>query len=308
MKTRKLEFKKKFIERYSQLTDFELFKEYSSRPVRKSFRVNTLKANISPIKKRMEKYFELEPINWCKEGFFIKDTKKIAVGNLKEYMLGYIYIQEASSMIPPTVLRPKAGEFVLDMAAAPGSKTTQMAALMKNQGLLIANDYKFNRLKSLSSNIQRCGITNTVMTLMEGRFFKDLQFDKILLDAPCSGTGTLRKSPYTLQEWNPNGARKLAGTQRQLIRTAFQNLKPGGSLVYSTCTMEPEENEGIVNYLINEYQDAKVQKIDIKVKSSEPILEFEKNKYDKSVKNVIRIWPQDNDTDGFFVSKIKKKK
>ncbi len=303
-----LKFKDKFIERYSKLTDLELFEEFSCMSVRKSFRVNTLKAKVQDIKERLEKIFELEPIPWCKEGFLIKDTKKIAVGNLKEYMLGYIYIQEASSMIPPLVLNPKPGDFVLDIAASPGSKTTQMAAMMKNKGLIIANDIKIDRMKSLSANIQRSGITNVVMTMKEGRFFKGLQFDKILLDAPCSGIGTLRKSPYTVQTWNPNSVKRIAGTQKQLIRTAFNNLKPGGTIVYSTCTLEPEENEGVIDYLLKNFNDAKLQKINLNIKTSNPVLEFEGKEYDKSIKKCLRIWPQDNNTDGFFVAKIKKDK
>ncbi|MBT4334312.1 NOL1/NOP2/sun family putative RNA methylase [archaeon] len=301
-----LKFKQKFIDRYSELTDFDAFKEYSEKRIRKSFRVNTLKSTVSNTKKRLEKYFEVEPVPWCKEGFFIKDTKRIAVGNLREYMLGYIYIQEASSMIPPTILKPKPGDFVLDMAAAPGSKTTQMAAMMKNEGLLIANDYKYDRLKSLSSNLQRCGVANTATTLQEGRFFKGFSFDKVLLDAPCSGTGTLRKSPYTLETWNPNAIRRIAGTQRQLIKSAFENLKSGGTLTFSTCTLEPEENEMTVDYLLDTFDNAKLQKINIDIKSSKPVEEFEGKKFTSEVKKCLRIWPQDNNTDGFFVAKIKK--
>jgi tRNA (cytosine49-C5)-methyltransferase len=301
-----LKFKQKFIDRYSELTDFDAFKEYSEKRIRKSFRVNTLKATVPAIKKRLSNYFEIEQVPWCKEGFFIKDTKRIAVGNLREYMLGYIYIQEASSMIPPTILKPKPGDFVLDMAAAPGSKTTQMAAMMKNEGLLIANDYKYERLKSLSSNLQRCGVANTATTLQEGRFFKGFSFDKVLLDAPCSGTGTLRKSPYTLETWNPNAIRRIAGTQRQLIKSAFENLKSGGTMTYSTCTLEPEENEMTVDYLLNTFENAKLQKINIDIKSTKPVEEFEGKKFTSEVKKCLRIWPQDNNTDGFFVAKIKK--
>ena len=178
--------------------------------------------------------------------------------------------------------------------------------MMGNKGLLVANDIKIDRMKSLSANIQRCGINNVVMTMREGRFFKGLQFDKILLDAPCSGTGTLRKSPYTLQTWNPIAVKRVAGTQKQLIRTAFNNLKSGGTLVYSTCTLEPEENEGVINYLLKNFPDAKVQKINLNIKTSEPVLKFDGKEYDKSIKKCLRIWPQDNSTDGFFVAKIKK--
>jgi len=295
------EFKEKFIERYSKLTNFKRFKEYSLKKQDKSIRVNTLK-----ISKLNLKDFKLKQIPWHKDGFFISG-KRTDLGNLPEHGLGYFYIQEASSMIPPLVLNPKENDFVLDMAAAPGSKTTQMAAMMKNKGLILANDVDHKRIISLNSNLQRCGVTNTVTTILEGRFFKNYQFDKVLLDAPCSGTGTLRKSPNTIADWSQNIINRLCGIQRQLIRTAFENLKEGGSLVYSTCTLEPQEDESIVSYLLDQYDNAKLEKINIKnIKSSKPVLEFEGVKYNKEVKNCLRIWPQDNDTDGFFVAKIKK--
>jgi NOL1/NOP2/sun family putative RNA methylase len=299
------EFKEKFIERYSKLTDFKKFKEYSTKEQDKSIRVNSLKITNSKLKSKL-KDFKLRQIPWCKEGFFISG-ERTDLGNLPEHGLGYFYIQEASSMIPPLILKPKEGDLVLDMAAAPGSKTTQMAAIMKNKGLIVANDLDYKRIISLNSNLQRCGVTNTITTIMEGRFFKNFQFDKILLDAPCSGTGTIRKSPNTISEWSDNIVNRLYGIQKQLINTAFENLKKGGTLVYSTCTLEPKEDENVVSKLLDKYDNAKVEKINLKnLNSSKPVLEFEGNQYNKEVKNCLRIWPQDNDSDGFFVAKIKK--
>ncbi len=304
-----IEFKEKFIERYSKLTDFELFKKYSLSFLRRSIRVNTLKIEVDELKKRLEKNWVLEQIPWCKEGFYIEHIKKERrdIGNLIEHSLGYFYTQEAASMIPPIVLEPKENEIVLDMAASPGSKTTQISALMKNKGLLVANDYTIERMKPLTINIQRCGITNCIITLMQGQWFKNLEFDKILLDAPCSGTGTIRKSLKTLRIWNPNMVKRLAGTQKQLIEAAFKNLKQNGTLVYSTCSLEPEENENVVDFLINKYENAQIEEIKLKnIKRSDPVLEFEKQKYSEEVKKCLRIWPQDNDSEGFFVAKIKK--
>ena len=294
-------WKDKFVERYSKLTDFEIFKEYSMKPLRKSIRVNTLKISIPDLKKRIP--YPLTPIPWCKEGFFIEGR---GIGNLVEHTLGYFYMQEAASMIPPLVLEPKENEIVLDMAAAPGSKTTQIAAMMKNTGVLIANDVEVPRLKALSINLQRCGILNTVMTFQQGKNFRNLECDKILLDAPCSGTGTIRKSPKTPLIWNPNAIKRLAGMQRQLIKVAFENLKENGTLVYSTCSLEPEENEGVIDFLLKEYKNAKLEKIELNIKRSPAILAFEKHTFDPSIKYCLRLWPQDNDTEGFFVAKIRK--
>ena len=308
MEKEKIEFKQKFIERYSKLTDWEEFKKVSLSFLRRSIRVNTLKMPINQLKKRLEeKNWISEKIPWCKEGFYVEHKEgRRDIGNTIEHSLGYFYVQEAVSMIPPIVLEPKPDEFVLDMCAAPGSKASQIAQYMENKGILIANDYKGIRIAPLGINLQRMGITNAIITLMEGRFFKNFEFDKILVDAPCSGTGTIRKSLKTLRIWNPDVIKRLAGTQRQLIDTAFQNLKKNGILVYSTCSLEPEEDEGIIDYLLNKHDNAKLEEINLDVKRSQPILEFEDKQYNPEIKKCLRIWPQDNDTEGFFVAKIKK--
>ena len=261
------------------------------------------------MKKRLEENWNLEQIPWCKEGFYIEHIKKERrdIGNLIEHSLGYFYTQEAASMIPPLVLEPEESDVVLDMAASPGSKTTQIAALMNNKGILVANDINSARMKPLSLNVQRCGITNCIVTLMYGQRFRGFEFDKILLDAPCSGTGTIRKSLKTLRIWNPLMVQRLAHTQKSLIETAFSNLKPGGILVYSTCSNEPEENEAVIDFLLNKYANSKVEDIRIDgLNRSKPILEFENNNYNEEIRKCLRIWPQDNDTEGFFVAKIKK--
>jgi len=296
-----MEWKEKFLERYKELTDIDKFLEYSLKPLRKSMRVNTLKTTVREMKKRLK----LKHIPWCKKGFWLEGE---AIGNLPEHFLGYIYLQEAASMIPPEVLDPKEQDMILDLCASPGSKTTQTAAKMNNNGLIIANDNQISRLKPLQINLQRCGVTNTVITLMEGRWFKNYQqnFDKIMVDAPCSGIGTIRKSMKTIQWWNPNFVKQMAGIQRQLLETAFQLLKEDGTLVYSTCTLEPEENEGVINYLLTNHENAKLEKINLDIKKSNPILEFEGQRYSSDIKKCLRIWPQDNDTEGFFVAKIRK--
>lgn len=314
-----IEFKDKFVERYKQLTDFDRFKEYSLSFLRRSIRANTLKISVNDLKKRLEKNWSLEPIPWCREGFWIEHKGKGEeyrrdIGNLIEHQLGYFYVQEAASLIPPIVLNPKPSEIVLDMCAAPGSKATQLAMYMKNKGILIANDYKGDRIRSLGLNVQRCGLTNCIVTLMFGHWFKGakktLEFDRVLVDAPCSGTGAIRKSLKTLRIWNPNMVRRLAGQQRQLIEAGFNVLKKGGVLVYSTCTLEPEEDEGVVGYLLDKYVDAKIEfigKDELKgLKRSNAVMGFEGKKYNDVVKNCLRIWPQDNDTEGFFVAKIRK--
>tara|TARA_Y100000310_G_scaffold186269_1_gene186410 strand:- start:62783 stop:63676 length:894 start_codon:yes stop_codon:yes gene_type:complete len=294
-----MKWKEKFLKRYESLTNLDKFIECSEKPLRKSIRVNTLKSDVKEIKSRFKDY-SLKQIPWCKEGFWLKGK---AIGNTLEHFTGKIYMQEAASMIPPLVLNPK-DEIILDMCASPGSKTTQIASLMKNKGLIIANDISIQRLKPLSLNLQRMGILNTIMTQMQGHWFKKEYFDKILVDAPCSGIGAIRKSPKTPGIWNPNMVKSLAGLQKRLIATAFSILKDKGTLVYSTCTLEPEENEGVIDFLLHKFDNAKLEKIKLNLNQSNPILEFEDKKYNEEIKKCLRIWPQDNDTEGFFVAKI----
>jgi len=306
--TETIKFKQGFIDRYSALTDWKEFKEYSLSYLRRSIRINTLATTIKETKESIEKKgWKLTPIPWCKEGFWIHHSERRDVGNLLEYHVGKIYVQEAASMIPPLVLQPQPGEIVLDMCAAPGSKTTQIAMMMENKGLLVANDYKGLRMSSLGVNVQRCLVTNTILSLMHGKRFHDFQFDKILVDAPCSGTGTIRKSLKTIGIWNPKMVVKIARQQKELIENAFKNLKEGGILVYSTCSLEPEENEGVISWFLDKYSNAKALPAKLPgLKTSPPVMEFEGKKYNKQVKHVLRIWPQDNDTEGFFVAKLQK--
>ena len=304
-----IKFKPLFITRYSELTNWEEFKKYNLSFLRRSIRINTLLGSIKETKKSIEdKGWILTPIPWCKEGFWIRNEERRDVGNLLEHHLGKIYVQEAASMIPPLILNPKPGDLVLDMCAAPGSKTTQMGVMMQNKGLIVANDYKGQRLQSLGINLQRSCLTNVLVSLMHGKRFHGFEFDKILVDAPCSGTGTIRKSLKTVNIWNPNMITKLARQQKELASKAFENLKSGGEMVYSTCSVEPEENEGVVSYLLEKFEDADVPKVKLPgLKTSPPVTEFNGVTYNKKVKNTLRVWPQDNDTEGFYIAKIIKK-
>jgi NOL1/NOP2/sun family putative RNA methylase len=305
----KYEFKEKFIERYSKLTNWDEFKKYNLSFLRKSIRVNTLKTSIKDLKKSLEKNWILEPIPWCKVGFYMTHKEgRLDLGNTYEHALGYYYVQEAASMIPPIVLDPQPGEIILDMCAAPGSKSSQIAQYMNNEGLMLANDVKGDRLSALGMNLQRMGIHNHIITLMPGQRYadKNIKFDRVLLDAPCTGVGTIRKSPKTIRIWNPASVRRLASLQKHLILAAWKCLKPGGTLVYSTCSTEPEEDEAIIDYLLSKVDNAKVEEIKIPIKKGTPITEFEGKTYSKEVKKTLRLWPHENDTEGFFVAKLTK--
>lgn len=307
-----IELKPAFEERYKILlgSRYEEFIKFSSSYIRKSIRVNTLKITVPALLKRLEGEWKLTPVPWCEGGFWIekRGEARYDIGNLPEHQLGYIYIQDAASMIPPVVLAPKEGERVLDLCAAPGSKTSQMAQYMKNKGVLIANDNQGNRLKPLGINLQRCGVTNTIVTLNANRRFSKDSFDRVLIDAPCSGTGTIRRSLKSMRMWSPGLVSRMQQDQKHLLRLGFSLLKPGGTLVYSTCTLEPEEDEEIVTWLLMKEPTASLRLIDLKIKQSPAITEWKGKKYNKEIQKVLRIYPQDNDSEGFFVAKIHKKK
>jgi len=298
------EINRKFVEKYENIDGSDEFYQYMSKPLRKSFRVNLLKTDVKTVIERLKNDFEIEPIPWCPEGFFVSSDE---VTNTPEFSLGLIFMQEASSMIPPIVLDVKENMDVLDMAAAPGSKTTQIAAYMKNTGCIIANDVKFTRINILISNIQKFGAINVKVTMKDGRYFKRFEnrFDRVLLDAPCSNVGMIRKNYKYLKLWRQKEVESLSRLQKELILAGYRALKPGGVLVYSTCTLDPEENEEVIDYLLSS-TDAKLERIRLPLRSHEPFTEFNGKKYNDEVKKCLRIHPQDNDTEGFFVAKVVK--
>ncbi|MGO2458530.1 NOL1/NOP2/sun family putative RNA methylase, partial [Vibrio casei] len=233
------------------------------RPLRRSIRVNTLKISVSDfLILAKKKLWSLEVIPWCNQGFWLeREDDTVPLGNTAEHLSGLFYIQEASSMLPVTALLENNDNFntVLDMAAAPGSKTTQIAAAMQNNGALVANEYSASRVKILSANLQRCGIHNTALTNFDARVFGAWlpeQFDTILLDAPCSGEGSVRKDADAMSNWSLSSIIEIAQTQKDLIESAFHALKPNGVLVYSTCTLNLQENQDVCHHLKNTFGDA----------------------------------------------------
>lgn len=280
-----------------------------------SIRCNTLKINVNDLKKRLdEKGWNIkQPFPDNPEIMIVKSRLKPGeLGRTKEHLLGYYYVQEISSMLPLLVLNPKPGENLLDLCSSPGSKTTQAAAMMENSGLIIANEVSLGRIRVLNSNLERCGVSNTIVTRKEGvKFCKrirektNLRFDKILVDAPCSGEGTLRKSPKTFLMWNVKIIENLSKLQKRLAEEALKILKVGGEMVYSTCTLSPEEDEEVVDYLLRNY-DIEVESVKLPIKLRCGVCEWEGKVYDEQMSKACRLYPQDNDTDGFFFAKIKK--
>ncbi len=292
--------------------DFADFVKIIHEKPRRFIRCNTLKINPDELLKRLNKKWKVvQPFDEYDEIMAVEsELEPGELGNSVEHLLGYFYVQEISSMLPVLVLKPKPGDFVLDLCASPGSKTTQMAAMMNNEGTIIANDIKIDRIKILSSNLERCGVMNVIATRNDGVGLcnrlanKGFKFDKILLDAPCSGEGTLRSSPKTFKMWNLKVVKKLSREQKKLFAFALKCLKVGGEIIYSTCTHAPEENEGIVNFALKNFP-VEVEPLKLPLKCRRGIGEWSGETFEKDVEKCCRIYPQDNDSEGFFVSKFK---
>ncbi len=298
------EINPKFVRRYSRIDDSAEFYEYMAKPLRQSIRINTLKADPEEVLERLGERFSLTPVPWCREGFWVAGGR---VSTTMEHALGLIFVQEAASMIPPVVLEPEPGMLVLDMAASPGAKSTQIAQYMHNLGCLIANDVRIERARILASNLQRCGVLIARVTLRDGRSFSKFAetFDRVLLDAPCSNAGMVRKNYKYLKIWGRRRAKKYSKLQKELILAGYRALKPGGVLVYSTCTLDPLENEEVVDCLLRN-TDAELEEVKLPLKRHPAFLEFEGRSYTSEVHRCLRLHPQDNDTEGFFVAKVVK--
>ena len=303
-----MELIEKFEGRYSGLTDYDAFLSAISEPLRKSIRTNTLKARVEDLKGRLEGEWALEQVPWCPDGFWIahKAGKRTDIGNIPEHNSGQFYIQEAASMIPVVVLCPQPREKILDMCASPGGKTTQIAQCMENIGEILATDFRDDRIAILKRNIERMGVKNCTVLKSSGQQLKDMKFDRVLADVPCSGTGNLRVE--SIPDWDPEAPKRIAGEQRSLLHSAYCLLKKGGLLVYSTCSVDPEENEAVVDFLLKRHKKTELEEIDLPLKRGEPILEYGEDSYDERISRCLRLWPQDNKTSGFFVAKIRKLK
>jgi tRNA (cytosine40_48-C5)-methyltransferase len=290
-----------FMARYEELGEKFSLKEVA---VKKALRVNTLKISESELKKRLEKNgVKLEKIPYLKHGYFYEAP--FSLGSTPEYLQGYYYLQEAASQIPAEILNPKEGELVLDMAASPGSKTTQMAQLMNNKGTIIALDNDKRRLESLQNNLERLSITNAILLKKDARFASDLnmKFDKILLDAPCSGNFCIEKDYFSKR--SINDLHQKSKVQKELLLEGIKCLKTGGILVYSTCSLEPEEDEMVIDSALKSHPEIEIERINVSVGDSGKSEVFGRS-MDESLQNTKRFWPHKTGTEGFFIAKLRK--
>ena len=295
------------LERYAPLVDDEAaFFAACERPLPSVVRVNTIKAVPERARRALDhEGIEYEPVGWHDQLLRLPEATP---GTNWPYFHGWLHGQEEVSAVPALVLDPQPGERIWDSCAAPGSKTTQLSAIMDDCGVVVGNDNNLGRLSSLRHNAERLGVTNLVVTKQDGRNFSFNpfgfdEFDRAIVDAPCSCEGTVRKNPTTLEEWTLEHVHSVAAVQKGILSRAVQATKPGGTVVYSTCTFAPEENEAVVDHVL-ETEDCEVVGFDCPLDSVSGITEWEDDSYDPSVEPTHRIYPHLNDTGGFYCAKL----
>jgi len=281
----------------------------TSRPV--VIRTNTLKAHRRELAEALTgRGVSLEPLaEWSKVGLKIFESN-VPIGATPEYLAGYYMLQSASSFAPVLALSPKQGERVLDMASAPGGKTSYIAQLMKNTGLIVANDYNKKRIQSTVSNLARLGVSNTIHVNHDGREFPKVVggFDRVLLDAPCSGLGVIARDPSVKLQRTVDDIRTTARLQKELLLCAIDSCdhksKTGGIVVYSTCSISVEENEMVVQYALD---NRNVKIVDSGLPFGKPgLTKYMSHRFHPSMKHSRRLYPHVHNMDGFFVVKLKK--
>ncbi len=248
---------------------------------------------------------DLEKVHWYENAYYMDENF-----DAKNY-----YVFDPVSLVPCLALDPRTGETILDMCAAPGTKTYIISFLANNEARIVANDINKLRIRRLVSNINRFHISAEV-SAVSGRKLKGSRndakgvytlYNKIILDAPCSGEGMINKHKKMFESWSEKRIKILSKKQKKLIKRAFELLEKNGTLVYSTCTFAPEENEEVIDFLLKKFRNAKLENIDMpNLNHANGLREWNGKEYSKEIEKCLRIYPHHNSTGGFFVCKIRK--
>ena len=290
--------KEKLVLQYGEEVSNRIIEGYKQNRV-VSFRVNTLKSNIDEVENVLKKCnINFSHTTWSKEAFIVENKTESVIHELDIYKEGKIYLQSLSSMLPPIILGPKAGMDILDMTAAPGGKTTQIAALTENGANITACEMNKIRSERLRYNIEKQGANVYVLETDSRKIDNFFSFDKILLDAPCSGSGTINLENYNFDRFSTELIEKCKKSQYELLKKAVQILKPGQDMVYSTCSILAEENEDIV---MKALKSEKAEIVPIDFIGMEEI-----EKLPVKIDGTLCVMPN-RFYEGFFVAKIKKK-
>lgn len=276
--------------------EYEAYKESLNLPVRQGYRINTGKIS----KEEWEKIapFSAKEVPWIENGYFLLEDSRAS--RHPYYFAGLYYLQEPSAMTPANRLDVKPGDFVLDLCAAPGGKATELGSRLKGKGMLVANDISNSRAKALLKNLELAGIPNLYVTSeepdkLEKNFIEF--FDKVLIDAPCSGEGMFHREPKMIEYWEKRGPEAYVPIQKQLILQGTHMLKPGGKLLYSTCTFSKKEDEEVIKWLLEQEED-------MHLISMTPYEGFSKG---IGLPECVRIFPHKMPGEGHFLALLEKK-
>ncbi len=293
--------------RYESIVDdYDTFRAACDRPLPSVVRVNTIKATVEQAGAALDEAgIEAEAVDWHPGLFRLPAAQP---GANWPYVHGWLHGQEEVSAVPPIVLDPETESRIWDACAAPGSKTTQLAARMADRGLLVATDDTLGRIASLRSNAERLGVTNLAITHEDARHhsvkpFGGNRYDGALVDVPCSCEGTIRKNPDALDDWTLDRVHGVAGVQTAILRRAVQATRPGGRVVYSTCTFAPEENEAVLDAVL-ETEPCRLVEFEIPLTHAPGVTDWEGEGFDERVSLAKRIYPHHNDTGGFFIAAL----
>lgn len=267
-------------------------------------RMNPLKTSSEEFLERMP--YTLEKVSWAWEGFYYQEEEQPGRDVLHE--IGAYYIQEPSAMAVVEILDPKPGERVLDLCAAPGGKSTQIAGRMNGEGVLVANEVISNRARILSQNIERMGIKNCVVCNESPERMAKLfpgYFDRIVVDAPCSGEGMFRKDETAIEQWSVEHVQMCADRQQTILDEAAKMLKSGGVLVYSTCTFEPDENEGAVSRFVQEHEDFMIEETIHDAAFTPGRADWTRNPA-PGLEHTMRLWPHRIKGEGHYIARLRR--
>ena len=304
-----------FIDRLKQIIPSDRFSDVLAsfrQPKHTAFRVNTLIADVDTTCRELsDAGIELSPISWCDYAFFVEQSSRELLVRSAAFNEGRIYVQNPSSLLPPILLAPQPGEVVLDLCAAPGGKTLHLAALMKNHGTLSAVEPIKKRFFKLQNNLKLAQASMVKTYLTDGRSVGAKtpdRFDRILIDAPCSSESRFRTADHSSWEfWSERKIREQSRKQMGLLKSAVRALKPGGTIVYCTCSFAPEENEAPLEKTIKRFGDSiEIQAIDIPLPNKQSgLAEWQGKKFNTQIRNAVRILPT-SQMDGFFLCRLKK--
>ncbi len=295
-----------FKEKMKQLLkeEYEAYMASYDSPKYQGIRINTLKLDLSKWEK-INPFITLKEVPWCKEGFYYEKEDKPT--KHPYYYAGLYYVQEPSAMSPGAYLPIVPGDRVLDLCAAPGGKSTQIAARMQGEGVLVSNDISVSRAKALLKNLENFGVRQAIVTSETSEKLASKwpgYFDKILIDAPCSGEGMFRKNESAIKSWESYGVDHCVSLQEGILEDAAMMLKPNGMLLYSTCTFSPEENEGMIGAFLQKHPDFKV----VPLIPTGGIQQGRPEWIDapSSLKGALRLWPHHLEGEGHFVCLLKR--